>query len=226
MKLNGVILILQFLLVSCISNNKKYNDGYPDAWWQPLPKAEIASWEIPPQAADRSKGEVILSKRGELGVFSNFQEAPFILDGKQYASIEGLWQSMKYPENKSDERLKNKEIKWPYTRDQVSKMVGFEAKKAGDLAGEIMKKLDIKWISYRGKKIDYTGKDQLAHYEIILRASRAKLKANPSFAELLLKTNNLKLLPDHTQKTNAPLAYRYYDIYMKLRDELKLKSKQ
>ena len=54
------------------------------------------SWEILPQAA--KPGEVILSKRNELGLLSNFAPTPFTFRGQSYASLEGFWQTTLYPE--------------------------------------------------------------------------------------------------------------------------------
>ena len=220
MKVVLSLSILLSLIFGCASAAKKvYNDGYPDVWWQEVPKKDLASWEIGPQEANREKGEVILSKRNELGQLSNFQAAEFTLDKVKYASVEGLWQSMKFPEGKRDARLKDKSLVWPFTRLQVTQMTSFDAKRAGDKAAENMKKLGIEWVTYKGKKIDYRGKDQDKFYDIIFRASRAKLENNPQIKALLLKTGNLKLLPDHTQKPTDPPSYRYFDIYMKLRSE-------
>jgi predicted NAD-dependent protein-ADP-ribosyltransferase YbiA (DUF1768 family) len=214
------LIILITSLFGCTSVAQKvYNDGYPDIWWQEVPKDQLASWEIGPQEADRSKGEVILSKRNELGKLSNFTPAPFTLDDVTYASIEGLWQGMKYPEGPGDERLKDPSIVWPYTREQVMQMSSFEAKHAGEVASQNMKKLGVRWVTYKGQKIDYRGTEQEKYYDIIYRASRAKLEANPDIKALLLRTGNLKLLPDHHQNAGDPPAYRYFEIYMKLRSE-------
>ena len=194
-------------------------DGYPDIWWQEVPASQLPGWEIPPQAADRAKGEVILSKRNELGQFSNLGASPFVLDGKTYASVEGLWQGMKYPESNTDERVKNGVV-WPYTRAQVMAMSGFESKHAGDLANANMKQLGIKWVTYNGKKIEYNGADAEEHYQLILRACRAKIEQNPVLKNLLLSTNNLVFFADHKQAPDSLPAYKYHEIYMKLRTEL------
>lgn len=199
---------------------KTTTDGYPDIWWQPVPQADLKSWEIGPQAADRSKGEVVLSKRNELGQFSNLAATPFIMDGISYGSVEGLWQGMKFPESAHDERFKDHNIKWPFTREQVYAMSDFEAKDAGDIASANMKKLGIKWVTYKGEKIDYKGKDAQRHYEIILEASRNKVAQNPNVQKLLLSTGDLIFLPDHKQGPNDPPAYKYFDIYMLIRSEL------
>lgn len=224
MKLLGSVLLLFFVSACTLTDSPKPNsqDGFPDHWW--LPAGEVASWEIPPQAARREAGEVVLSKRTELGKFSNLQAAAFELDGVRYASVEGLWQSMKYPEGPGDERLRDASIVWPYTRAEVTQLSGFAAKKAGDRANENMKKLGLRWVSYQGKKIEYNGADQAAHYDIILRACRAKVAADSSLQKLLLSTGDLKFLSDHKQGENPSPAYLYHKIYMKIRDELRAQS--
>ena len=75
---------------------------YPAHWWTPVPEANKPDWEILPQSA--KPGEVILSKRHELGILSNFAATPFTLHGKRYASVEGFWQMMLYPEGPDDPR--------------------------------------------------------------------------------------------------------------------------
>ncbi len=212
-------LFVLLLTAGCVATGQKIlSDNYPDIWWKEVPKDQLAGWEIPPQAADRSKGEVILSKRNELGKLSNFHPAPFELDGTSFASIEGLWQSLKYPENETDER-NNSSVTWLHTRAQVESMSSFEAKKAGEAAGANMKKLGIKWVSYKGERFFSSGTDTKKHYELIERATRAKLEFNPEIKDLLLRTGTLKLMPDHVQPPNMAPAYQYFDIYMKLRAE-------
>lgn len=198
------------------------NDGYPDIWWKAVPPEELASWEIGPQAADRKKGEVILSKRNELGMLSNFYAASFTFEGRRYASIEGLWQSLKYPEGPNDERLADPNVKWPFTRDQVENMTAFEAKDAGKIASDNMKKLNIKWVTHKGKKIYYSspGEGQQEHYKVIFNATVQKITQNESVKALLLKTGDLKLLPDHAQDPNSGPAYAYFTIAMNIRKAL------
>ena len=45
-------------------------DAYPDHWWTPVPGEGAPAWEVLPQEA--GPGEVILSKRHELGLLSSF----------------------------------------------------------------------------------------------------------------------------------------------------------
>ena len=203
-------------------DNERASDGYPDEWWKPVPAEDLASWEIGPQAANRAKGEVILSKRNELGMLSNFQAAPFTFEGRKYASIEGLWQSLKYPEGPNDERLADPTVKWPFTRDQVENMSAFEAKDAGKVASANMKKLNIKWVTHKGKKIFYSapGAGQQEYYEMIFKATVEKVLQNEPVKTVLLKTGSLNLLPDHAQDPNSGPAYGYFKIAMKIRKAL------
>src|SRR5712675_2006699 len=89
---------------------------YPAAWWTEVPKEGAPKWEIMPQEA--GPGEVILSKRNELGLLSNFAATPFTFHGKRYASLEGFWQMMKYPEGANDPRATFAGLQWSYTREQ------------------------------------------------------------------------------------------------------------
>ena len=114
---------------------------YPDHRWTPAPWAGPPAWEILPPEAGR--GEVILSKRNELGLRSDFAATPFEFRGVRYASVEGFWQMMKYPEGPDDPRAKFPGLEWKHTRAQVGQMTAFEAKRAGDLAEDNMKKMGI-----------------------------------------------------------------------------------
>lgn len=220
-----MIKLLYFFIglctVGCIHASPKLADSYPDIWWKPVAESELKGWEIPPQTARREKGEVILSKRNELGQFSNLAPLGFVLDGIKYGSVEGLWQGMKYPENSKDARLADPSVVWPFTREQVYAMSGFDSKAAGDLANANMKKLGINWITYQGQKIEYKSLGIERHYQIILEASRAKIVQNDDLKKLLISTGNLKLLPDHQQQVNPPPAYLYHEIYMKIRSDIK-----
>jgi len=228
--LNKKISFLLFLLLSACATNP---DGagpvvsidrgdYPAAWWAPVPKEGAPSWEILPQEA--GPGEVILSKRNELGLLSNFAATPFTYRGQKYASLEGFWQSLLYPENSKDPRAKFPGLVWSHTRDQVAAMTAFEAKRAGGAAKENMKKMGIDWVTFEGQKMTYKPKEAGRHYELIVEATRAKIAQNSEVQRVLLATGDLKLRPDHFQEPDAPAAWRYYDIYMRLRDEIKSKK--
>ena len=83
-----------------------------------------------------------------------------------------------------------------------------------------MQAMRIDWVSFEGERIRYRGAGQARHYEIIEAATRAKTSQNPDVREVLLATGNLILRPDHLTEENAPPAWCYYDIYMKIRSEL------
>lgn len=194
---------------------------YPAEWFKPFSKDQAESWEILPQ--DAKQGEVILSKRNELGVFSNLALAPFTLDGEKYNSVEGLWQGMKYPDPslKDDPRLLVSS--WPHTRKEVYLMSGWEGKTAGNEANDIYKKNNLKFISYKDHQ--FLSKDGAEgsqfHFKLITRAITEKINQNPEIKKLLMKTKGLVLRPDHKIGENEPPAYEYYKILMKIRDEVK-----
>jgi predicted NAD-dependent protein-ADP-ribosyltransferase YbiA (DUF1768 family) len=196
---------------------------YPAHWWTPVAEANKPDWEILPQAA--KPGEVILSKRNELGILSNFAGTPFTLDGKRYASVEGFWQMMLYPEGSDDPRARFPGITWAHTRAEVSQMTAFDAKNAGELGEQNMKKMGIDWVTFGGKRMKYWSLKKGEHYQIIVQAMRAKLEQNPKVKEILLSTGSLVLRPDHFQEQNPPAEWQYFQIWMDLRSELK-NSKQ
>jgi len=100
-------------------------------------------------------------------------------------------------------------------------MTAFDAKNAGDLGEKNMHQMGIDWVTFRGKLIKYWSMEKGEHYRIIVAAMRAKLEQNPQVKQILLSTGNLVLLPDHYQETNAPAEWRYFEIWMDLRSELK-----
>ena len=192
---------------------------YPSRWWMPVPKEGAPSWEILPQEA--GPGEVILSKRNELGLLSNFAATPFTFKGKRYASLEGFWQMMKYPEGPNDPRANFPGLQWKYTREQVSELTSFEAKSAGTLADQNMKTMGITWVSFAGQQIEYRPAAPGEHYRLIMAATREKVRQNPDVRKVLLATGDLILKPDHHQEPDPPPAWRYYEILTQIRTELR-----
>jgi predicted NAD-dependent protein-ADP-ribosyltransferase YbiA (DUF1768 family) len=208
---------VKVLSISLLLIGAAYGEtNYPSAWWRPIPREQAATWEILPQ--DARPGEVIVSKRNELGVLSNFAATPFEFHGKKYASLEGFWQAMKYAEGPNDPRAK---VEWKFTREQVEQMTGFEAKRAGDLASENLKKLGIDWVSFEGKRFEYRPKTPGEHYRLIVEATCAKVNQNPEVKCVLLATGTLVLKPDHRQEPDAPAAWHYCEILMNIRAELR-----
>jgi hypothetical protein len=197
---------------------------YPARWWTPVSHEGAPAWEILPQEA--APGAVILSKRNELGILSNFAPTPFTFHGKRYASVEGFWQAMKYPEGAGDPRAKFPGLKWEFTRTQVEQQIAFEAKHAGDLGTANMKKMGIGWVSFEGRRFDYKPPAPGEHDQLVVAAMRAKLAQNPEVKRILLATGDLVLQPDHHQEPDAPAAWRYCEIWMQLRAELQKAPEQ
>jgi len=225
-KLRQLLCFLVPLLVFSfsVSGQQPARDPrYPAHWWTPVNDPKKADWEILPQEA--GPGEIILSKRHELGLLSNFAPTPFVFHGKRYASLEGFWQMMKYPEDANDSRARFPAIEWRYTRDQVAQMVSFEAKRAGDLGEENMKKMRINWVSFEGKRFEYKAAKPGEHYKLIVAAMWEKVKQNPEVKKVLLSTGDLILKPDHHPEPNAPAEWRYFEIWMQIRSELEKRER-
>lgn len=225
MRIAFVAIGLGWLLVGCdttrppSTTNVATNDSrYPAHWWTAVSREGAPAWEILPQEA--GPGEVILSKRNELGLLSNFAATPFVFHGKRYASLEGFWQMMKYPEGPDDPRASFAGLTWPYTREQVAQLTSFEAKRAGTVAEDNMKKMGITWVTFEGKRMEYKPQMPEEHYRLIAEATREKVRQNPEVKRVLLATGNLVLKPDHHQEPNAPAAWRYYEILTQIRAEL------
>src|SRR5262249_18734839 len=152
-------------------------------------------------------GEVILSKRHELGLLSNFAATPFTFRGHRYASLEGFWQMMLYPEGPDDPRATFAGNEWKYTRDQVAQMTAFEAKNAGRLGSANVKGMGMDWVASEGKRFPYRPAEPGDHYQLIVAATWEKVRQNPEVKRVLLATGALVLKPDHHQEPNPPAAW-------------------
>ena len=190
---------------------------YPAIWWQEVPRDQAKSWEILPQ--DAGPNEVILSKRNELGILSNFTEAPFVFHGICYPTIEAFWQMMKYPESASDVRWAWTP-QWKYSRETVSQMEGYAAKSAGSYANKLMEQNGANWVTFEGQKIPFVQKNPGKHHDLILEALIEKIRQNPAAMEVLLKTKDLKLRPDHQVSDQAAREWHYYVLWMDIRTNL------
>jgi predicted NAD-dependent protein-ADP-ribosyltransferase YbiA (DUF1768 family) len=215
--------MVALLVAGCASPSKSPTTrpaaSYPAHWWAPVPKEGAPSWEILPQEA--GPGEVILSKRHELGLLSNFAATPFVFRGGRYASLEGFWQMMKYPEDANDPRATFPGLVWKHRRDEVAQMVSFEAKRAGTEAEANMKAMGIDWVTFEGRRMEYRPAEPGEHYRLIVAATWAKVLQNAEVRRVLLSTGDLVLRPDHHQEPDAPAAWRYYEILTDIRRDLR-----
>ena len=217
------IVLIGGFLVNCKSDISASNKTEPDShyaavWFAPVNDPNKPDWEILPQEA--GPGEVILSKRNELGLLSNFAPTPFIFQDRRYASLEGFWQMMLYPEGPNDPRAKLPGIEWSFTREQVGNMIAFDAKAAGTLAEQNMAKMGIDWATFEGKRFPYRSAKPGVHYRLIVEATRAKVDQNPDVKRVLLATGDLILKPDHHVEPNPPPEWKYYEILTHIRTEL------
>lgn len=213
------LFLLMAPLCSCRNPEPPVAQAYPAHWWTPVSKEGAPAWEILPQEA--KPGEVILSKRNELGLLSNFAPTPFVFHHRTYASIEGFWQAMKYPESANDARARFPGLTWNYSRAQVEQMTSFEAKSAGDFANTNMAAMRITWVTFEGHKMEYRPPQPGEHHRLIVAATWQKVLQNPDVRRVLISTGNLVLRPDHYQEPNAPAAWRYYDILTDIRGTLR-----
>ncbi len=213
-----IIILAPAMALLTAAQDSKIASKYPAHWWTPVHDPHKPDWEILPQAA--KPGEVILSKRNELGILSNFAATPFTYRGGHYASVEGFWQMMLYPEGPSDPRAQAAILRWPCKRTDVAQMTAFQAKAAGDMAEDNMRKLGIDWVTFEGQRMPYRSMKKGDHYRLIVDAMRAKLEQNPAVRQVLLSTGDLMLLPDHKQEINVPPEWAYFKIWMEIRREL------
>jgi predicted NAD-dependent protein-ADP-ribosyltransferase YbiA (DUF1768 family) len=217
--MDGIARVVVWGLVTGATVCSQPPGHFPAHWWARVEESQKPAWEVLPQAAQ--PGEVILSKRNELGILSNFAATPFTLHGRRYASVEGFWQMMLYPESPGDERARAKGVVWAHTRDEVAGMTAFEAKNAGATAEANMQKMGIDWVTFEGKRMSYRSKQKGGHYRLIVEAMRAKLEQNPKVREILLATGDLVLRPDHIEEADAPPEWHYYTIWMEIRNGLR-----
>lgn len=217
-----IITMLTMLSVSTIVFAK---DNYPDHWWEIVDTSDAPGWEIFPHEAKRGV-EVVLSKRNELGQnLSNLGHTPFIFRGKSYESVEGLWQSLKYPENQQDPRQNFPGITWDFSREEVEQMIGWDAMNAGGLGSHNMQIMNIDWVSFEGKRMKYGTKGKGLHYQLIKSILKAKVETNPEVKRVLMSTGDLILKSDHKMASDTPPAWKYHEIYMVIRDEIRTQSK-
>ncbi len=115
--------------------------------------------------------------------------------------------------------------RWAHTREEVAQMTAFDAKNAGELGEQNMKKMGIDWVTFDGKRMKYWSLEKGEHYRIIVEAMRAKLEQNPKVKQILLSTGSLVLRPDHYQEENPPAEWKYFQIWMEFRSELQPKAR-
>ena len=77
-----------------------------------------------------------------------------------------------------------------------------------------------------GKKMTYRTTKKGPHFDLIVEATREKVRQNSRVRDVLLSTGDLVLRPDHHQSPNVPAAWRYNAILMGIRRELIRRRRQ
>ena len=137
---------------------------------------------------------------------SNLDYAPFVLHGRTYASIEGFWQGLKFPEGSE-------------MRASVAAMSGLPSKKIGDSAE-------------KSSTFEYLGQTYRvgsAEHQLLMKAAlRAKFSQNPDCLQLLLATGNAEIIHEPVMKDGTPYpdsttipAAVFSRFLMEIRDELR-----
>jgi hypothetical protein len=128
---------------------------------------------------------------------------------------------MLYPEGPDDPRMKAPGIEWKYTREQVAQMTAFDAKSAGTLAEENMKKIGIDWVTFEGERFPYRSAQPGKHYQFIAEAMRAKVEQKRrGTSASCSRPVTLFSRPDHHGEPDPPPEWKYYEILMQIRSEL------
>jgi len=132
-----------------------------------------------------------------LQLIANLAEAPFELDGRRYASTEGFWQGLKFPDEAS--------------RQRIAGMSGHEAKSAAPPLGP------GDWVVYEGKNVCV---GTLDHWALMERACRAKFTQHAGARSALLSTGGTPLVhkvePDSRTIPGIVMA----DIWTRIRADL------
>lgn len=159
--------------------------------------------KVPFNVASNSKNRI--EKR-----LSNLDYAPFVFNGQAYASIEGFWQGLKFPEGSE-------------MRAQVAAMSGLSSKRIGDTAEK----------SETFQYLDETYQVGLARHQSLMKlALRAKFAQNPDCLQLLLATGDAQIIHEPKMKDGTPYpdsttipAEVFSRFLMEIRDEFRKSAK-
>lgn len=142
-------------------------------------------------------------------MLSNLAPTPFVLDGREYASVEGFWQGLKFEDEAQ--------------RAIIAKISGIWAKKASEIPRPSFR-FQYNWNFY--------SVGSLEHHDLMRRAIRAKLEQNPHVLRLLLATGNTLITHEPRKKdgtlypdsTTIP-GKIFSQILMELREEFRILQK-
>lgn len=136
----------------------------------------------------------------EIGkMMSNFTQRRFVLDGKNYLSVEAFYQGLKWPD--------------PKKRREIAKLSGPRAKTAGKGAPK------SDGFTYEGREYKF---GSTGHHELIKAAIRASLAQNPEAAEAFCLTHPRAIVHDtgHAENPGSALpGEKFAQILTELRQE-------
>jgi predicted NAD-dependent protein-ADP-ribosyltransferase YbiA (DUF1768 family) len=128
---------------------------------------------------------------------SNFADTPFVLDGREYRTVEGFWQGLRF--DTEDQRR------------QVAALTGPQAKR-------------ISHTKPFGLTVDYEGETIVVgtwrHWQLMERANRAKFDQNPRAREALLSTGERPLEHRMRRDSRSIPGVIMADIWMRIRKDL------
>lgn len=143
-------------------------------------------------------------------LLSNLAHTPFILDWKEYTSVEGFWQWLKF--SKEEDRIR------------IASMYGILSKKIGNEGDNKNGTFEYLW------KIYTAGSSE--HQELMCHAIRAKLKQNPEVLKLLFATGSAPIIHEPKKKDGTPYpdsetipAVIFSGFLMRLRSDLSVSEK-
>ncbi len=131
-------------------------------------------------------------------LISNFAATPFVLDGGEYASIEGFWQGLKFPD--------------PADRRRLAQLHGGAAKEAG-YAAPVLEAFD-----YLGARVR-TG--TFDHWQLMRRACRAKFDQNGDARAALLATGTRPLVHRVRRDSRTIPGVIMADIWTRIRARIR-----
>lgn len=131
-------------------------------------------------------------------LISNFAHTPFELDAKRYASIEGFWQGLKFPDEKR--------------RREIAPLHGKEAMRAGADA------VQSTTLEYQGQTIRVGTSE---HWRLMTLACRAKFTQHEEARNALLSTGERPLAHITRKDSRTIPGVIMADIWMRIRYRLR-----
>jgi predicted NAD-dependent protein-ADP-ribosyltransferase YbiA (DUF1768 family) len=138
-----------------------------------------------------------LSQNPAIQLISNFAATPFLLDGREYASVESFWQGLKFPKSAD--------------RRRIAELPGKQARREGEHQGYEVT------IAYEGETIVV---GTWAHWQLMQRACQAKFDQNDEARAALLSTGSRPLIHRVRRDSRTIPGVIMADIWMRIRAQL------